>query len=150
MSSLKRSTRLSINLGSSGKLELTAQPPYQTPDPSCSLVTLIGRQVFGSRSGNCVRQTINKFLNVHFDSFIYTKLAQKVQFFFVFESNMASYRNFKFFRAPLEEWLCGGRKLQLLHIGQKILNCNKFIKCAMEHAVMSHPQSSHSSSCVAE
>lgn len=37
-----------------------------------------------------------------------------------------------------------GRKLlQLLHIGQKILNCNKFIKCAMEHAVMSHPQSPH-------
>lgn len=26
--SLKRSTRLSINLGSSGKLELMAQPPY--------------------------------------------------------------------------------------------------------------------------
>lgn len=39
------------------------------------------------------------------------------------------------------EWEVDRTLLQLLHIGQKILNCNKFIKCAMEHAVMSHPQS---------
>lgn len=51
--------------------------------------------------------------------------------------NMGTYCSLPFFCWVLFHVSLG--KLQLLHIGQKILNCNKFIKCAMEHAVMSHP-----------